>query len=87
MGKLATKINPQCLTRILCELYKQKLSAWHGVTDLSKDKQCDVIVLFLLKGDKNEIHENVFSHIGLEDIKDGLNILIDFVNSQLIRDE
>ena len=87
MGKMATKINSQRLTRISCELYKQKLSAWHEVTDFSKDKQYDVIVLFLLKDEKNEIHENVFSHIGLEDLKDGLNILIDFVISQLIKDE
>ena len=84
-GEMATKINTQRLTGISYGLYKWKLSAWYEVTDLSKDKQCNVIVLFLLKDDKHEIQESVYSHI--EDLKDGLNILIDFVNSQLIKDE
>ena len=86
---MATKINPPSLTGVSYELYKQKLLAWREVTDLRKDKQGVVIALSLPEDDKNKIQEKVFSQIGLEDFKkdDGLDILIDFLDSQLMKDE
>ena len=86
---MATKINPPSLTGVSYELYKQKLLAWREVTDLRKDKQGVVIALSLPEDDKNKIQEKVFSQIGLEDLKkdDGFDILIDFLDSQLMKDE
>ena len=86
---MATKINPPSLTGVSYELYKQKLLAWREVTDLRKDKQGVVSALSLPEDDKNKIQEKVFSQIGLEDLKkdDGLDILIDFLDSQLMKDE
>ena len=87
--KMATMINPPNLTSVSYELYKQKLLAWREVTDLSKDKQCDAIALSLPEDDKNKIQEKVFSQTGLEDVKkeDGLDTLINFLDSQLMKDE
>ena len=41
------------------------------VTDLSKDKQGVVIAIPLPEDDNNEIQENVFSQLGLADLKSG----------------
>ena len=86
---MSTKINPPSLTGVSYELYKQKLLAWREVTDLRKDKQDVDIALSLPEDDKNKIQEKVFSQIGREILKkeDGLDILIDFLDSQLMKDE
>ena len=84
---MATKINPLSFTGVSYELYKQK-ARWE-VTDRRKDKQGVVIALSLPEDDKNRIQEKVFSQIGHEDLKkeNGLDILIDFLNSQMMKDE
>lgn len=88
-GKMATKINPSNLTSVAYELYKQKLLAWHGVIDLSKDKQGVAIALSLPEEDNNRIQEKVFNQIGLDQLKrdDGFDILIRFLDSILLKDE
>ena len=86
---MGTKINPPNLTLVPYELYKQKLLAWREVTDLSKEKQGVAIALSLPEEDKNKIQEKVFNQIGLDQLKrdDGLDILIQFLDSILLKDE
>ena len=86
---MGTKINPPNLTSVPYELYKQKLLAWREVTDLSKEKQVVAIALSLPEEDKNKIQEKVFNQIGLDQLKrdDGLDILIQFLDSILLKDE
>ena len=86
---MATKINPPNLTSVSYERYKQKLLAWREVTDFIKDKQGVAITLSLPEDDKNKIQEKVFSQISLDDLKkdDGLDTLINFLDSQLMKDE
>ena len=86
---MGTKINPPNLTSVPYELYKQKLLAWREVTDLSKEKQGVALALSLPEEDKNKIQEKVFNQIGLDQLKrdDGLDILIQFLDSILLKDE
>ena len=86
---MGTKINPPNLTSVPYELYEQKLLAWREVTDLSKEKQGVAIALSLPEEDKNKIQEKVFNQIGLDQLKrdDGLDILIQYLDSILLKDE
>ena len=62
---MGTKINPPNFTSERYELYREKLLAWHDVTDLPTEKHGIVIALTLPDDDKNKIHvqEKVFNQI------------------------
>ena len=87
--KMGTKINPPNFASERYELYREKLLAWRDVTDLPTEKQGIVIALTLPDDDKNKIQEKVFNQIGRENLKqeNGLDTLINFLDSQLMKDE
>ena len=86
---MGTKINPPNFASERYELYREKLLAWRDVTDLPTEKQGIVIALTLPDDDKNKIQEKVFNQIGRENLKqeNGLDTLINFLDSQLVKDE
>ena len=75
---MPTRIDTPNLRSKPYELYKQKFLAWRKVTELRKD-----VIALSLSENKNQIRENVFEQITIEDLKkeDGLDILIAFLDA------
>ena len=86
---MTLKIKPPSLTAKPYELYILELLAWREVTEISQEKQGFVIALSLPENDKYRIREKVFSEIKLDNLKrkDGLDILIMFLDKHLKNDE
>ena len=80
---MTTRINPQIFNkRKNYEGFRQELTAWKEITDLSKDKQVIAIALSLLEDDESQIREKVFDQIPVDDLKndDGLTVLSSFLD-------
>ena len=62
------------------ERFRQELTTWKEITDLSKDKQCIVIALSIPEDDESKIREKGFDQIPVSDLKtdDGLTVLLIF---------
>ena len=86
---MTLKIKPPSLTAKPYELYILELLAWREVTEISQEKQGIVIALSLPENDRYRIREKVFSEIKLDNLKrkDGLDILIKFLDKHLKKDE
>ena len=71
------------------ERFRQELTAWKEITDLSKDKQGIAIALSLPEDDESQIREKVFDHIPVDDLKsdDGLTVLLNFLDQHLAKDD
>ena len=88
---MTLKIKPPSLTAKSYKLYIHvlELLAWREVTEISQEKQGIVIALSLPENDKYRIREKVFSEIKLDSLKrkNGLDILIKFLDKHLKKDE
>ena len=62
-------INPPGLVSKSFEYYKQKLLAWHEVTEVCKSKQGIIIALLLPDDHPFQIKEKVFNQISLDDLR------------------
>ena len=86
---MTTRINsPIFNKRKNYERFRQELTTWKEITDLSKDKQCIVIVLSLPEDDESQIREKGFDQIPVSDLKtdDGLTVLLIFLDQHLAKD-
>ena len=83
---MAMTINPLSFSPKNFERYKLELRAWSEMTEVSRTKQAIVIALSISEDD---ISEKVFNQLNLDDLKqeDGLDILIQFLDSLLGKDE
>ena len=87
---MTTRINPpKFLKSKNYERYRQELTAWREITDLSKDKQGIAIALSLPEEDESQIREKVFDQIPVDDLKsdDGLTVLLNFLDKHLAKDD
>ena len=88
LATMAMKLNPPEFSKHKSyERYKQELTAWREITDLSKEKQGIAIALSLPENDN--IREKVFDEIDLSDLKknDGFESLIEFLDKHLGKDD
>ena len=87
---MTTKINPPVFGKGKnYERFKQELLAWREITDLSKEKQGIAVALTLPENDETQIREKVFDQLRLDELKnyDGLNVLINFLDQHLAKDD
>ena len=87
---MATRINPPTFLKSKnYERYRQELTAWREITDLTKEKQGIAIALSLPEEDETQIRQKVFDQIPIDDLKsiDGLTVLINFFDEHLAKDD
>ena len=87
---MTTRINPPVFGKGKnYERFKLELLAWKEITDLSKEKQGIVVALTLPEDDESQIREKVFDQLRLDELKgyDGLNVLINFLDQHLAKDD
>ena len=78
---MTTRINPPTFNKGKnYERFRQQLTAWKEITELSKDKQCIAIALSFPENDESQIRQKGFDQIPLDDLKsdDGLTVLLIF---------
>ena len=86
---MSLKLNPPDIQHKSYEQYKQELKAWNQVTDI-EDTKCGIAVaLSLPENVEYGIRENVFDQLEVSTLskKDGLDHLIQFLDTHLGKDE
>ena len=86
---MATKINPPEFKGKSYERYKRELEAWSEVTELKAEKKGIAIALSFPEDDEYGIREKVFDELTIDELKDkdGLQKLITFLDSKLLKDD
>ena len=87
---MKTRINPPTFNKGKnYESFRQELTAWKEITELSKDKQGIAIALSLPEDDESQIRQKVFYQIPVDDLKsdDGLTVLLNFLDQHLAKDD
>ena len=87
---MATRINPPIFNKAKNnERFRQELLAWREITDLKEDNQGIAIALTLPGDDKSQFRENVFEQVQIDDLKskDGLNVLLNFLDQHLAKND